>query len=65
MKMEERDRLIREAGIAEGAAQGVAAGTAKVNHLNRILIAQKRYEDLEKASEDTEYQEQLFKEFNI
>ena len=65
MKMEERDRLIREAGIAEGAAQGVAAGTAKVNHLNRILIAQKRYEDLEKASEDAEYQEQLFKEFNI
>lgn len=61
MKMEERDRLIRE----EGHAQGTAEGEERVLHLNRLLIAQKRYDDLERASKDKDYRDQLYKEFEI
>ena len=57
MKMEERDRLIREEGHSQG--------EERVLHLNRLLIAQKRYDDLERASEDKDYRDQLYKEFEI
>lgn len=52
-------------GIAEGLAEGIAEGEERVNRLTLLLIADKRYEDIEKASKDREYQRQLFKEFGI
>lgn len=40
-------------------------GRQEVNQLNKILIAEKRFDDLEKSANDSEYQEQLMKEFGI
>lgn len=57
MKMEERDRLIREAGRAQG--------EERISKLNLCLLEAKRYEDLERASKDGKYRELLLKEFGI
>lgn len=52
-------------GIAEGHAEGMLEGEERVNRLTLLLLEDKRYEDIEKASKDREYQRQLFKEFGI
>ena len=46
-------------------AEGLAEGTARANRLNTLLLEQNRIEDLAKAAQDSEYQEQLFKEFGL
>ena len=51
--------------VSAGIAEGIAEGEERVNHLTLLLIADKRYDDIEKASKDREYQRQLFKEFGI
>lgn len=45
--------------------EGRQEGRQNVNQLNKILIAEKRFADLEKSANDSEYQEQLMKEFGI
>lgn len=57
MKMEERDRLIRE--------EGEKLGEERINELNLRLIAEKRYDDLEKAAKDHEYRQKLYEEYGI
>lgn len=52
-------------GQKEGIAIGVKQATKSVNQLTKILLSEKRYEDLEKASSDSEYQKQLMKKYNI
>ena len=52
-------------GQKEGIAIGVKQATKSVNQLTKILLSEKRYEDLEKASSDSEYQKQLMKNYNI
>ena len=37
----------------------------QVNHLCRLLLNEKRYDDLERSTRDRDYQEQLFKEYGI
>ena len=63
----------RAEGIAEGKAEGIAEGKAKgkaeernlLNSLTKLLIRDNRYDDLKKAIEDAEYQDELIKEYGI
>ena len=50
---------------AEGLAEGKQQTLKKVNKLNQLLAEQNRMDDIIKAANDSEYQEQLFKEFNL
>lgn len=45
--------------------EGKEEGEKRVTKLNLLLIAEKRYDDLEKASRDKEYRNQLFQYFGI
>lgn len=65
IKMTRIGQKLVNAGIAEGLAEGIAEGEERVNRLTLLLLEDKRYEDIEKASKDREYQRQLFKEFGI
>ena len=44
---------------------GEAKGQENINKLNTILLAEKRYDDLEKSAKDIEYQNKLMKEYKI
>ena len=54
-------RPLREA-YKEGQAEGRAEGEDRIVRMNEYLIAQKRYEDLERASTDKEYREAILTE---
>jgi hypothetical protein len=54
-----------EAGRQEGLKAGRAESAERLNRLNRlnaILIEQKRYDDLERSTKDTQFQNQLLAE---
>ncbi len=55
----------REEGLMEGRARGREEGMEYLNQLNKYLLKSKRYNDLERATEDIEYQKKLLKEFGI
>ena len=59
----------REEAMAEGHAKGLAEGEQltlqKMNRLTQLLAKQNRIDDLVKAANDADYQEQLFKEFHL
>ena len=55
----------REEGRAEGRVEGREEGMEYLNQLNKYLLKSKRYNDLERATEDIEYQKKLLKEFGI
>ena len=57
MLLEEMMRDEREEGRKEG--------QERINQLNILLLEQNRNEDIIKAITDRDYQEQLFKEFNL
>ena len=57
MLLEEMMRDEREEGRKEG--------QERINQLNILLLEQNRNEDIIKAITDHDYQEQLFKEFNL
>ena len=40
-------------------------GRDEINQLNALLLKERRYEDLERSTKDTEYQEKLLKEYGI
>lgn len=48
-----------------GRKEGRAEGVERVNQLIQALIQAGRLDDLERASRDAEYQEELFEEFNL
>ena len=56
-------------GIQQGTEQGIKQGTEQgidcVNRLTRLLLEQGRIEDLQRSSEDAEYQRTLFHEFDL
>ena len=61
-----RDRDAREDYVrSEGIKQGLEQGENRVNRLNRALIADGRYEDLEKSTNDKKLREQLYREYEI
>ena len=51
--------------IKDGREVGRQEGQNRINQLNILLSKENRGEDIIKAAEDREYQEQLFKEFNL
>ena len=55
----------REEGREEGLMEGRAETRAELNQLTICLLNAKRYNDLERAAEDIEYQKKLLKEFGI
>lgn len=46
-------------------AKGEQKGTERVNHLISLLLKQSRWEDIEKAVSNREYQQMLFKQYGI
>ncbi len=52
-------------GIAEGKAEGVAEGMSRINKLNALLLSSNRLSDLQRALQDPDYQNQLFREFGL
>lgn len=60
MKAEERERQIREDGIKEGMKE-----YDRFMNLTRKLLSDKLYNELERATEDKTYCQQLYKEYNI
>ena len=51
--------------ISDAREEGREEGMEYLNQLNKYLLKSKRYNDLERATEDIEYQKKLLKEFGI
>ena len=64
MKAEERERQIREDGKKEGIKEGMREHERFMN-LTQRLLSDKRYDELQRATEDQNYCQQLYKEYNI
>ena len=52
-------------GLAEGRAEGRVEGVDLMAKLVKILLAEKKYSDVEKASDDVEYRDKLLKEYKL
>ena len=52
-------------GHAEGREKGRVEAYSQLNKLNQYLIAENRFEDLKKATTDTEYQHHLLEEYRL
>ena len=55
-------KTLLEEGREQGLAQGLEQGEIRVNKLHSILIDQGRLEDLKRATQDKDYQEELMAE---
>lgn len=53
------------AGMEKGMEKGMAKGTKRVNQLTAHLLRDSRHTDLARSLEDSDYQNQLFKEYNL
>ena len=53
---------INELNRLDAAEKAAEKTTEKINSLNKLLIATKRFVDLEKAANDVEFQNKLIKE---
>ena len=56
---------IENQGINKGRAEGRAEGVDLMSKLVKILLAEKRYSDAEKASDDAEYRDQLLRKYKL
>lgn len=54
-----------ERGIQIGEERGIQIGEERVNQLIRLLLQEKRGNDIWKSVSDREYQEKLFQEYGI
>ena len=59
------EKTLKEDAREEGREEGRAEIIAELNQLNKYLLKSKRYSDLERATEDIEYQKKLLKELGI
>ena len=55
----------REAGLAEGEKKGLAEGEKLFGELTNLLLKASRIEDLQRAAEDKEYRQKLYREFGL
>ena len=60
-----REDYVRKEGLNEGLALGLNKGEDRLNRLYGSLIADNRFEDLERSIQDKTYREQLYKEYRI
>ena len=61
-KGEERGRI---EGEKRGRIEGEKLGATRMGTLIKILLQDKRYSDAERAAENEEYREQLYKEYKL
>ena len=54
---EEHDRIVKKDGITEGEAH--------INELNKLLVQDKRINDLIRSASDTNFQKRLLKEYGL
>ncbi len=54
-----------EQGIKQGLEQGLEQGIELINQLNQILLSEGKYDELQKASKDKEYQKKLLAEYGL
>lgn len=54
-----------EQGIKQGLEQGLAQGIELIIQLNQILLSEGKYDELQKASKDKEYQKKLLAEYGL
>ena len=54
-----------EQGIKQGLEQGLEQGIELINQLNQILLSEGKYDELQKASKDKEYQKKLVAEYGL
>ena len=66
------DKPVRQKAVADmlsmisyAEENGVKKGENRLGTLMNILLKNKRYSDAEKASEDEEYREELYKEYKL
>ena len=59
------EKTLKEDAREEGFKEGFKKGLDEARALNKCLLKAKRYNDLERATEDIEYQKKLLKEFGI
>ena len=59
------EKTLKEDAKEEGLTKGRAETRAELNQLTICLLNAKRYNDLEHAAKDIEYQKKLLKEFGI
>ena len=59
------EKTLKEDAREEGREEGRAEIIAELNQLTKYLLKAKRYSDLERATEDIEYQKKLLKELGI
>ena len=52
-------------GLEQGLEQGLAQGIELINQLNQILLSEGKYDELQKASKDKEYQKKLLSEYGL
>ena len=65
MTLLQRDRENREIGREEGLEEGLELGTRQMAILTKQLIKAKRFQDLERATDDDEYRKKLYQELGI
>ena len=54
-----------EQGLERGLKQGLTQGIELINQLNQILLSEGKYDELQKASKDKEYQKKLLAEYGL
>ena len=59
------EKTLKEDAREEGFKEGFKKGLDEARALNKYLLKSKRYNDLERATEDIEYQKKLLKELGI
>ena len=57
--------LERADAIEEGLEQGLEQGIELINQLNQILLSEGKYDELQKATKDKEYQKRLLAEYGL
>lgn len=60
-----RMNAARKEGLQEGLREGIAEGENRFGRLAAALLDDGRVDDLKKASQDPEYRDELFREFEI
>ena len=60
----ELDKQYRN-GREEGRAEGREEGMDNISKLLKLLVSEKKYDEIEKISEDKEYQKKLLKKYKI
>ncbi len=60
-----RDRENLERGLKQGIEQGIEQGEERLAVLTKRLLQDKRYDALERISEDKGYRQKLYEEYHI